>query len=160
MLKEIVPAETLVMACFYITCPPLKVSVTFILMTNPIGFAFEHLWSRALVPGASKGLHILVDVFCPVGWLHKLLGRKAQSALELSWEVASGRHRDILREALVVNSALDRRSVVVVVWRLKGIQVAYILILVQQNSSTTIGDTHNSRRACCTQANMRDLVLK
>ena len=106
MLKEIVPAITLVMASFYITCPPFELPVTFVFMTNPISFALEHFWSWAFIPSARKGLHILMDMLSPVGWLHKPLFGITEAALKLRWKVGCRRHRDILREALGIYSTL------------------------------------------------------
>jgi hypothetical protein len=160
MLKEIITTITLVMTGFNIASPPLKLPMSFVFVSDPIGFALEHLWPGTFVPGASEWLNIFMDVLSPVRWFHELLGSEAKSALKLSWKVRSWRHWNILREALGIDSTFNWRSIILIVWGRKRIQLSYVLILVQQGSRAASRNAHYSRVACSTKADMSNLVFQ
>lgn len=82
MLQEVVTSVTDVSTFFNIARPPFEMTMTFVLVPNPIGFSLEHLGVPAPVPCTGERLNILMDVLSPVRRLDELPGGKAQLAFE------------------------------------------------------------------------------
>jgi hypothetical protein len=115
MLKEVVTSVTLVMASLNIARPPFKMAMSFVLVSNPVSLALEHLWLPTLVPGASEGLHILMNMLGPIRGLRKLLARVTKLALKLGRQAAGRRHGNILAEALMVDGTFNRGPIIDIV---------------------------------------------
>ena len=73
MLDKVVSAITLVSTARQIALPPFEMSVSLVLMPDPIGFALESLWICTTRKGACVRLNILEYMLRPVRWLPELL---------------------------------------------------------------------------------------
>jgi hypothetical protein len=63
--------------------PILELPVPFVLMSHPIGFAFERLGLVTILECACEGLDILMHMLCPVAGFVELLDLEAQWTFEL-----------------------------------------------------------------------------
>lgn len=94
MLNEVILAETSVRTIGEIAGPPFEMSVSFVLVSNPVRFSFEGLRFGAFGEGASEGMNVFVDVFSPIGGLGKLFDLEANGAFKFCWKSGDRRLRD------------------------------------------------------------------
>jgi hypothetical protein len=66
MLDEIVLTKTGMGALSYIALPSLKLSMSLILMSNPVGLALEGFRLVATRKRTSEWLNVLVDMLSPI----------------------------------------------------------------------------------------------
>lgn len=94
MLNEVILAVTSVCTIGEITGPPFEMSMSFILVSNPVRFPFEGLRLGTFGKGACKGMDVLVDVFSPIGGLGKLFDLEANRTFKFCWKSGDWRLRD------------------------------------------------------------------
>lgn len=98
MLDEVVLAETGVRAVAKITCPEFKLTMSLILVSDPIGLALERLRFVAPDEGAGKWLDVLMNMFSPVRRLVEPLDFETQVAFEFRRKALDRWSRDARRE--------------------------------------------------------------
>lgn len=86
MLDEIVLAVACVRAIGKIAGPPFEVSMSFVLVPDPVCFSLEGFRFSAFGEGACEWVNVFVDVFGPVGGLRKLFDFEADGAFEFCWK--------------------------------------------------------------------------
>ena len=82
VLNEVIFSEALVRTIAHITLPPLELAMSFILMSNPVSFAFEGFGICTGLKCASEGLNIFVNMLRPVRRFVKFLDLEAQRTFE------------------------------------------------------------------------------
>lgn len=93
-MNEIVLSIAGVVAIGYLTSPMLQLSMTFVLVSDPVCFAFEGFGLPAIKKGTCEGLHVFMDVFRPIRWFEKLFDFETQRAFKLGGETFDRRERD------------------------------------------------------------------
>jgi hypothetical protein len=77
MLHKVVFSVAGVVAIINLAGPVLQLSMSLILVTDPISLALERFWLAAIGKCTRKRLDIFVYVLRPVGWLVKFLDLEA-----------------------------------------------------------------------------------
>lgn len=77
MLYKVVLSITFVITVIHIALPPLKLAMAFILMSHPIGLAFERFRLSTGIKGASERLDVFMNVLRPIGWFMEFLDFEA-----------------------------------------------------------------------------------
>jgi hypothetical protein len=91
MLHEVVFAIACMVAIVNPTGPAFQLSVSLVLMSDPVGLALERFGFAAIGEGTSKRLYVFVNVLRPIGRLVKLLDLEAQGTFELSRKASDRR---------------------------------------------------------------------
>lgn len=94
VLDKIVLAVADVRAIRVRTRPPFELSMSFTLVSNPIGLSFKRLGLHTFWEAARERLYVLVDMFGPIRWFLELFYLEADRALKLSRQSTNGRERN------------------------------------------------------------------
>jgi len=85
MLHEVVLAIAGMVAVCNLTCPVLQLTVSLVLMSNPVRLALERFRFPAIGKGARERLYVFMHMFGPIGRLVELFDLETQRAFELGW---------------------------------------------------------------------------
>ena len=83
VLNKVVLAIAYVTTIWLFASPLLQMTMTLVLMSNPVSFSLERLWFRTVGKGAGEGLHIFMHVFRPIRWLSEFLDLETQRTFKL-----------------------------------------------------------------------------
>lgn len=111
MLNEVILAVTGVRTIGEIAGPPFEMSMSFVLVSNPVRFSLEGLRFVALGESACEGMDVFVDVFSPIGGLGKLFDLEANRAFKFCWKSGDRGLRDSGGELCCGYFTLRRRVV-------------------------------------------------